>query len=413
MGSLIVRPITLEEEERWDALVRTNHYLGFNGLIGERLKYVAILEGHWVGLLGWAAAALKCADRDQWIGWKIFKSVKGLKYIANNWRFLILPEIKIKNLASSILSLNLRRLSQDWIDKYTHPIFLVETFVDESLFRGTCYKANNWILIGRSAGFQKGHSSYSYHGNKKLIFIKPLIKDAKMRLKGHEGEAAIVDIEEIPIFGDDGLLHLVRNQIEDHRSKHGMRFRIDGFLVLCILAIMSGATGYTDIHRWIKNVPAWFIDRLNIRKAPSISQIRRFIMNFETDRIEKILTEWLLEHVDLAGKQICFDGKTVRGSKNNDKRAIQLVSATTADRGIVISQMKVPEGSHEIPVVHQMINVLPLGASTISVDAAHTQIATVIAVAARAEGGIFTIKGNQKNLKVKVEEALKTRAFSP
>lgn len=407
-----VRPICAEEEGHWDDLMRAHHYLGLNGLIGERIKYVAVLDGKWVGILAWAASAYKCSGRDKWIGWS-FRSTSNLKFIANNWRFLILPEVKIKNLASKILSLNLKRLSHDWEQKYEHPIFLVETFVDESKFNGACYKADNWIFVGKTAGFQKGHESYVYHGLKKLTFIKPLIKEARMKLKGNStGSGAQLNIEEIPIFGPDGLLAFVKT-IPDPRSKKGRRYRSDGFLVLCLFAILSGATGYVDIHRWMKNAPGWLIKELRIWRIPCVSQVRRILMRFDTDQLEKLITSWLLENVDLAGKQIAFDGKTVRGSKNGEKRAIQLVSATTTDQGIVVAQRRIPETTNEIPVTRQIMNDLPLGCSTTSADAAHSQISTVKLVDVKSEGGIFIFKDNQKKVKTEIQQALKDRAFSP
>lgn len=93
--SLIVRPICEEEEARWNDLMCAHHYLRLKRLIGERIKYVAILDGEWVGVLGWAASAYPCSGRDKWIGWS-FRSTENLKFIANNWRFLILPEVNKK-----------------------------------------------------------------------------------------------------------------------------------------------------------------------------------------------------------------------------------------------------------------------------------------------------------------------------
>lgn len=409
---LAVRPISCDEESRWIELVSRHHYLGFNGLIGEQIKYVAVLDGSWVGLLGWASSAYKCADRDAWIGWKDFRSTPNLKFIANNWRFLILPEVKIKNLASKILSENLKRLSQDWQAKYGHPVLLAETFVDEARFSGACYKAAGWLLVGKTAGFEKGHDGYSFHGKTKLIFIKPLTQDVKMKLKGSHGIAAPIDIEQIPILGPDGFLEFARS-ITDHRGKHGRRFRADGFLVLCLLAMMSGAKSYVDIHRWIKAVPSWILDRTRIAKAPCVAQVRRFLMGFDTDELETKLTQWLLEHVDLAGKQIAFDGKTIRGSRSDNKRAMQLVSAMTTDKGIIIAQKRVPESTNEIPVTREMMKDLPLKGSTVSADAAHSQIETVSLAAKESRGGIFIFKGNQKAVKDEIKSALQDRAFSP
>lgn len=139
---VIVRPLLKSEEGRWVSLLTEHHYLGFNGVIGERINYVAEINGEWIALLSWASAALKIEARDQWLGWCREQKMDRLKFIANNWRFLILPEHRKPNLASHILSLNLKRLSNDWIAEYGHPILMAETFVDLNRNKGTCYKAD-------------------------------------------------------------------------------------------------------------------------------------------------------------------------------------------------------------------------------------------------------------------------------
>ena len=124
LQSIEVRPIKREERAQWDALVRQHHYLGLHTLIGETIRYVATHHEQWLALIGWSAAALKCKARDQWIGWPSFLKTKHLAFVANNSRFLILPSIHIPNLASRVLALNLKRLSDDWQTLYGHPLLL-------------------------------------------------------------------------------------------------------------------------------------------------------------------------------------------------------------------------------------------------------------------------------------------------
>jgi hypothetical protein len=109
------------------------HYLGFNSLVGESIKYVAEFNGKWVALIGWGVAALKCEVRDRWIGWSYEQRNKRLKFIANNHRFLILPGINIKNLASKILAINVKRLSNDWQNMYGQKILIAETLLHINL----------------------------------------------------------------------------------------------------------------------------------------------------------------------------------------------------------------------------------------------------------------------------------------
>ena len=132
---LEVRPIHREEVERWGELMRRHHYLGYRGIAGRSVRYVAILDCRWVALIGWGSAVLKCTVRDRFIGWDYETKLKRLYLLTNNVRFLILPSVSIKNLASKVLSMNLKRLSADFQEVYGHPVYLAETFVDVSLLR--------------------------------------------------------------------------------------------------------------------------------------------------------------------------------------------------------------------------------------------------------------------------------------
>ena len=178
LSEVIVRPIQSDERARWDALMRRHHYLGFKRIVGEGLYYVATLQEEWVALLGWGSAALKCAARDTWIGWDQPLQFKRLHLVANNVRFLILPDCHIPNLASRVLALNLKRLSQDWQMYHGHPVVLAETFVDHSRFRGTCYRAAGWQVLGKTLGYSKRNCSYWENGQPKLLLVRPLIADA-------------------------------------------------------------------------------------------------------------------------------------------------------------------------------------------------------------------------------------------
>ena len=124
---VVVRPITPDERQMWDGLMSQYHYLGLKSLVGQSIRYVAELQGRWLALLGWAASALKCQPRDTWIGWSQAIQWQRLHLIVNNSRFLILPGVHISNLASRILSLNLHRLSEDWVHVHGHSVLIAET----------------------------------------------------------------------------------------------------------------------------------------------------------------------------------------------------------------------------------------------------------------------------------------------
>jgi hypothetical protein len=129
------------------------HYLGFNGAVGENLQYViSDDQGRRLACLVFGAAAWKCQDRDQFIGWSSEQRERNLAFIANNTRFLILPSVRVRRLGSWILGQINRRLSQDWQAKYGHGLVLVETFVEQARFRGTVYRATNWQKVGATTG---------------------------------------------------------------------------------------------------------------------------------------------------------------------------------------------------------------------------------------------------------------------
>jgi SRSO17 transposase len=177
-GSLkSLRPITLqlvsgsELEPVWDYLVKQYHYLGYQKLFGHRLKYLALSGERPVAALSWSAAAFKVGVRDRFIGWSEEQKKTSLDRIANNSRFLIFPWVLVAHLASHVLSLNIRRLARDWEQQFHQPLWLLETFVDPSRFKGTSYKAANWKCIGHTQGYGKEGPGYVHHGSIKEVYV--------------------------------------------------------------------------------------------------------------------------------------------------------------------------------------------------------------------------------------------------
>jgi hypothetical protein len=171
----------------WGFLLHHYHYLGLPRLVGEHLRYLAYLNGQIVACLAWASAAFKVKSRDDIIGWDSDTRRHRLHLLANNTRFLVLPWIRVKHLASKILSLNCRRLSDDWYRRYRHRLFLAETFVDTARFAGTCYKAANWRYVGHTSGSAKRGNCYSHHGQPKAVYLYPLARHFEKELAGDKG----------------------------------------------------------------------------------------------------------------------------------------------------------------------------------------------------------------------------------
>lgn len=160
LDHVVVRLLDAEDiaqRQRYAELIVTEHYLKSDTLVGEQLRYVAEVDGQWVAVLSWSAAANHLRDREQWIGWTITQRRRRLALVANNARFLILPGIDCPNLASRVLALCCGRLADDWQEAYGHPVLVAESFVDSQLFRGTCYQAQGWQLSWKCAAeFRSG-----------------------------------------------------------------------------------------------------------------------------------------------------------------------------------------------------------------------------------------------------------------
>jgi len=139
-------------ERLWNEFVARYHYLGRGVVVGPQIKYLVEVSGQSVACLGFASAAWKVAPRDRWIGWTPNEREQNLRYVLNNVRFLILPWVRVQNLASRLLSLAVRRVADDWARHYAYRPVLLETFVQTDRHRGTCYQAANWILAGETKG---------------------------------------------------------------------------------------------------------------------------------------------------------------------------------------------------------------------------------------------------------------------
>lgn len=173
-----------ELEPLYTSLIHQHHYLGYQQIVGAHLKYMAFIDNRPVACLGWGSAAWRVEDRDAFIGWDKPTKDTHLHFVANNVRFCVLPWISVKCLASKLLALNARRICEDWLTIYNHPLYLLETFVEKDRFRGTCYKASNWICVGETVGTSKRGNGHFFHGSIKDVFLYPLRKDFKKKLGG-------------------------------------------------------------------------------------------------------------------------------------------------------------------------------------------------------------------------------------
>lgn len=188
LAPIQLEPVTSTSSALWTELVDRYHYLGYTILRGAQLRYLIRSTQGYVAAIGFSSPAWKTRDRDAWIGWDHATRAKNLHYIVNNARFLILPWVTSKNLASKILGLCARQLPQDWETRYGYRPVLFETFVEQERFAGTCYRAANWVRVGQTTGRgkweQKGANKVRAPLSIKDIFVYPLQRDYKALLLG-------------------------------------------------------------------------------------------------------------------------------------------------------------------------------------------------------------------------------------
>ena len=174
--------VTRKTSALWNEYIDRYHYLGFKKLPGAQLRYFAVADQGVLALFGFGAAAWKTKPRDLFIGWIPEQRERNLHLIVNNARFLILPWVRSRNLASHLIARVSRRLPDDWFDIYAYRPVLIETFVDVERFQGTCYKAANWARLGDTTGRGKLGGHHLYGDSVKAIWVYPLSEHFRREL---------------------------------------------------------------------------------------------------------------------------------------------------------------------------------------------------------------------------------------
>jgi hypothetical protein len=188
-----IRPLEFRQVRRtpqealFNSLIEHHHYLGYTQPVGEHLKYLVFARGRPIACMAFSSAPRHLGSRDRFIGWDKQARLKNIGLLAYNTRFLILPWVTVPHLASHILGRMARVLSADWQRLYGHPIYFVETFIDPARFRGTCYRAANWIDLGQTTGRGKDAPTHKPNRPIKQVLGYPLVKDFRQRLSQVRG----------------------------------------------------------------------------------------------------------------------------------------------------------------------------------------------------------------------------------
>ena len=341
LQEIIVLPVEPNEQERFQSLMKTHHYLGSLPKIGHTLWYVASYLNQWLALISFSAAAWKCAARDQWIGWSYRYQYDRLHLIANNSRFLILPEHHYPNLASRILSLCERRISQDWRQRFGYPLLLLETFVDPRYFHGTIYRAANWVHVGETRGYHRTRQGYSPTIQQpKQIFVRPLEKRSQSRLSQYILDPSYCyGAPKIMLTADQmRILPEFFSDIPDPRRKQGQRHSLPCILSIAAGAVLCGMEGYKAISGWAEDLGQKALARFGCRmsngryEAPSRTTFRETLIRIDPEKLDLALKGWNEQFAE-EDEGLAIDGKTMRNAFDEEGRQTHILGAVGHQTG--------------------------------------------------------------------------------
>ena len=428
LSQVSVRLITPAEKAQWDTLICERHYLGNAHLVGRQLRYVAEMDGHWIALIGWNVAAYHLKGREEWIGWTIEQRLKRRKFVVQNSRYLLLVDRgQYPNLASRVLGLCSRRLSQDWEEAFGYPVLVVESFVDPQRFSGGCYRAAGWELIGATQGYRRHHRDfYQDDGHPKELWVRALYPKARhwlsneqmpLRFSRHEDSAMYCSY---PMEQCRSLWELM-NQLKDVRRSKGRRHGIAATLTICALATLCGARGTRAIADF-----AGYLNKTQLRllrayrnpktgeyEAPSEPTIRRMLKRVPAAEFDAAVMAWMKAQDVQPLHRLAVDGKTIKGSRRGDGRPVHLVAAVTPETLRLVAHRPVDEKSNEITALRPMLADMPLDGVIVTADAMHAQQSAARFL--QQEKGaeyFFSLKGNQPSIQEKAQKLLDS-AFPP
>jgi hypothetical protein len=429
LDGVSVRVIGVEERERFDALIKAEHYLHTADLVGEQIRYVAEYGGEWVGLLAWNAAAFNLKDREAWIGWTRKQKKRRLPLVVNNSRFLIRTRQRVPNLASRVMKLCLQRLSEDWKRTYGHEVWVAESFVDSQLFRGTCYRAGGWTLLGQTQGYGRSRQDYYVaHARPKQLWVKELRPGARTILRGRDLPEALKGLEAkqppecLATAEELGRMVKFFEGLPEWRRHRG-DYRLASLVSVVVCAVLCGAQrGQRDLAAFAADMTLaqWTALRFPRRgrparhKVPKETTFFRLLSHLDSRALERALLAWQ-DHVlgprPEADDQVAIDGKELLSSQGQE-----IVSAYTVKGGRWLGSESVAEKSNEIPAAQTLLKRAPIEGMLVCADALHTQNETArVIVQERGADYLLTVKGNQPSVAASVQQLHKglQHAFSP
>lgn len=418
-----VEPLSTSEEiQRAGELLDAHHYLGAPNPVGERLWYAVLdTDGDWLGLLLFAAASRRLRHRDQWIGWSDEQRRRRLPLVVNNTRFLLLPDKTTPNLGSAVLSRVAARLSDDWMERYGHPVLVVETFVDPQLYRGTVYQAAGWTQLGQTQGNQRvSRDYYEPHDRPKLLFARELARGACRSLQAEHLKPALAAMEaaSLPRCTESSaqlksLSAMFRERVPEYRNRKRCIYPVHALLGIMAAACLADAPrGQKDLEVFAKSLSQAQLKALGVRRdtktgrysSPDQTTFSRMMSNVNADLVEEVLIQWQrrIRGPAPSDETVAIDGKQPKHAGGHN-----VVTAIATPSQHYLGCELVEDKSNEIPAARKLIARLDLDGKLVSLDAMHScqQTARQLVLDAGADYSL-TIKENTPEIKKRIETKL-------
>lgn len=428
LDQLQVRLLEPKELARCNRYLDKHHYLKRIRPVGERLYYVATdAQDQWLALLVFSSAAEHLKHRDGWIGWTREQRQRRLRLVVNNSRFVVLPEGTLPNLGSKVLRMVLDRLSEDWQNRYGHPVLIAETFVDPQQFCGTVYTVQGWEELGTTDGWGRhARDYYVKHNKPKRLFVRELCKNARRSLQAEHLKPDLAAVEERTIPRCSQKVREIRAFTEHFKTVPEFRDRIESYplwslLTLVLLAMLCGAPrGQKDLAKFARRLTRPQRRALGIRRnpqgkypAPCQSTFCRLFQRVDGAKVNETI-QALQEQIrgkPPADELIVLDGKEPKHGGGES-----VLTAVCVPSQYYLGSALVDQKTNEIPVAQQLFGELDLAGRNVSLDALHTQTETGRQlVMEHGANYLLTVKDNQPTIRANIEKKIPApeAGFSP
>lgn len=451
LQEVTVRLIEDSERERFNEELVAKHYLKNANAVGRVLRYVAEYLGQWLALLTFNSAAYHIKLRDQWLHWVAAQVPQRRHLIAQNSRFLVLAAPgQWPNLASRVLKLTCARLPKDWQQRYGYPVLAVETFVDPQRFRGTCYKAAGWQVLGPTQGNERHWQDfYTDCRHPKELWVHPLSDTALDQLRAPELAVELAEPERplrpaCPVATEQlACLHEhFRRYMTDARKRKGLRHKLASCLTITALATVAGCKGPHAIAEFAKGLNHAQRHCLHCRPrkarpreydVPGERTLRRLLKKVDPQELKTVLVRWMQQEDPTPVKVLHADGKVLKNAgpaparsdregipsepvepceipeelqKPKADKALTLVNFQTTDQRLV-DQIAVPCDTNEEAAVAAHLPKMDLTGICLTTDAAHLTKANCRQLTQNNGADFFLfLKKNQRAALAKAEQLL-------